>query len=335
MSLTYFLRRLGIFILVVLIASTLNFFLPRLTGQNPVREKLYQEAERGGYLQDNFEEIVAVFEERYGLNDPLIVQYGKYMWGVLQLDFGRSIVNFPKSVASSLVERLPWTLALGGTATLLSFFLGSFLGALIGWERSPGFVKYLFTPLLTMSAVPYYMLGLVLLYLFSFRLSWFPQFGGYPIATIPDWSDLGFLWDVLRHAALPALSIMLANAGASALTMRGMMITTQGEDYMLMAEAKGLPGRFIFRQYAVRNALLPQTTILALALGTIITNIVLVEIVFSYPGVGGLLLQAINESDFPTLQGVVLAVIIAIAAFTFILDLIYPLIDPRINYGKR
>ncbi len=334
MSPEYVLRRLVIFVIVLFTAATIIFFLPRISGQNPIRQRLLEEATRGGFLTSNLDETVRAFEAKYGLDKPIYVQYGTYLLNLLRGDLGTSIVNFPRTVNSLVADTLLWTLALGGISTIVGFVVGTYLGALIGWSRAKGYTKYAVMPLLTLSAVPYFMLGLVLLWFFAFLNPWFPPTGGYSIGATPDWSSLNFWLDVGYHSILPALSIVLANAGFWALGMRGMMVTTQGEDYMLLAEAKGLPGLRVFFRYAVRNALLPQTTALVLALGTIVSNIVLVEIVFGYPGIGGLLLQSIQQSDFPTLQGVVFIIILSIAIGTFILDMFYPFIDPRIRYSK-
>ena len=329
----YLIKRFGILLLVIFLASTLNFFLPRISGQNPIRERLLEQATRGGYMPPGLEETVAIYEKRFGLDKPLVIQYRNYMFNVAKGDLGFSLSNFPKRTTELIAETLPWTIGLGVMTTLVAFLLGSFLGALIGWPRSPTVYKYLFLPLLTFSAVPQFMLGLMLLFFFSFQFNLFPLFGGYSIATIPDWSDLGFLWNVARHAMLPAFSIVIVALGLWALQMRGMMVTMQGEDYMTMAEAKGLRGSRIFTRYAVRNALLPQVTGLALAMGNIVSGFILVEVVFSYPGIGGLLVQSIIQNDFFVLQGVILVIIVAIAVATFIVDLLYPVLDPRIRYG--
>lgn len=331
----YLIKRFGILLLVIFLASTLNFFLPRISGQNPIRERLLEEATRGGYIPPGLEETVAIYEKRFGLDKPLVIQYRNYMFNVARGDLGFSLSNFPKRTTELIAETLPWTIGLGVITTIVAFLLGSFLGALIGWPRSPTVYKYLFMPLLTFSAVPQFMLGLMLLFFFSFQFNLFPLFGGYSIATIPDWNDLGFLWNVARHAMLPAFSIVIVALGLWALQMRGMMVTMQGEDYMTMAEAKGLRGSRIFTRYAVRNALLPQVTGLALAMGNIVSGFILVEVVFSYPGIGGLLVQSIIQNDFFVLQGVILVIIVAIAVATFIVDLLYPVLDPRIRYGTE
>ena len=331
----YYLRRIGLFFLVLLIASTLNFFLPRISGSDPVRQRLIQEATQGGYVPQGFNQMIKSYDKQFGLDQPLIIQYRNYLWNIMHGNFGYSISQYPETVTHLIMQAIPWTLGVGLLATLLGFLIGSTLGAIIGWPGSPSAFKYLFLPLLSLSAVPQFLLGLVLLLLLAFTFHIFPLFGGYAIATQPDWGSLHFWLDVLHHAILPALSIVLVAIGLWALGMRGMMVNMQGEDYMIQAEAKGLKGSRIFLRYAIRNALLPQTTGLALALAHVVSGIVLVEVVFGYPGIGGVLLNAIQQSDFQLLQGIVFIVILAIGLATLVLDLAYPLLDPRIRYQRN
>jgi peptide/nickel transport system permease protein len=189
-------------------------------------------------------------------------------------------------------------------------------------------------PMMTLSSIPFYLLGLILLYIFAFSLKWFPLSGGHDVGAIPSlsWS---FISDVLEHSLLPAMTIVLASLGSWAIGMRGMMISGLGEDYITFAEAKGLQGSEIFFRYALRNALLPQTTALALSLGYIVSGAVLVEVVFGYPGVGTLLYQAIQRFDYFVIYGVVIMLILAIGLATLVIDLLYPLLDPRITYQGR
>ena len=189
-------------------------------------------------------------------------------------------------------------------------------------------------PLLTLSAVPYFLFGLILIYVLGFRLKLFPLAGGYDQGLIPNLS-LSFLINVASHTVLPALSIILVSLGGWALGMRGMMVTTQGEDYMIFANAKGLTGTSIFTRYAIRNALLPQVTALALAMGNVVAGAVLVEVIFQYPGIGSLLYQGIRANDFFLVQGIIFLVIVSIGLATLIIDLIYPILDPRITYQRR
>ena len=239
MSASYLLRRTGVFLLIAWLAATLNFFLPRLSGQDPVRDKLLQQAQLGGYVQAGIEEMVKEYDRRFGLDRPLWAQYLTYLGDAARLDFNYSIANYPRTVNAMIAEALPWTVGLLGTTTVLSFTLGTFLGALLAWPRAPRWMRWLMPPLWALHAIPFFLLGLILIYLFAFRFPVLPMFGGYSAGAFPGFT-VPFVLDVLRHAILPALSIVLVATGGWALSMRGMMVTTQGEDYVTFAEAKGL-----------------------------------------------------------------------------------------------
>jgi peptide/nickel transport system permease protein len=330
----YLTRRIGLFFVALWGAATLNFFIPRLAPGDPVRQRLVDAAAQSGYLQQGIEEMVKAYDKTFGLDQPLYVQYANYLWSVSHLDFGYSLTQYPTRVLTIILASLPWTIGLLLMSTLLAFVVGTTLGALISWPRSPRALRYLIGPLMALSAIPYYLLGLVLLYLLAITIQAFPLSGGYDIGSIPNLS-LPFILEVAHHAILPALSIVLAAIGFWALGMRGMMVTTEGEDYMLMAEAKGLQDRWIFYRYAVRNAILPQVTALAIALGHVVSGSVIVEVVFGYPGIGSLLYSAIGGSDYFVIYGIVFMVILAIGLATLLIDLIYPLLDPRISYRSR
>ena len=284
MSLAYLLRRLGLLVAVMWAAASLNFFLPRLaSGRDPVREKMAQLAASGGLRQDGIEAMVAAYQARFGLDRPLYEQYVSYLADMLRLDFGYSLANYPIRVSQMIGNALPWTMGLLLATTLLGFAAGTLLGALVAWPGSPRWVRGLAMPLMTLSAVPYYLLGLVLLYLLGLQLGLFPLSGGYSPGALPAWRP-AFVLDVLHHAALPALSIVLAAVGLWGMGMRGMMVSTVGEDYIALARAHGVRDRTIFLRYAARNALLPQLTALGLSMGYVVTGQVLVEVVFAFPG---------------------------------------------------
>jgi peptide/nickel transport system permease protein len=326
-------RRCGVFVVIVWLAASLNFFLPRLSGQDPIRTKLLEQAQLGGYVQQGIEEMVKVYEGRFGLDQPLWRQYVTYLTDVLRLDFNYSIANYPRTVSSMISEAIPWTVGLLGMTTLLSFAIGTALGALLAWPRAPRWMAWLMPPLWALHAIPFFLLGLILMYVLAFQVPLLPIFGGYSAGAIPALA-LGFILDVTRHAVLPALSIILVATGGWALGMRGMMVTTMGEDYVTFAEGKGLRNITIFWRYCLRNAILPQVTALALALGQILSGAVLVEVIFGYPGIGTLLFQAIRSNDHFLIQGIVFTVIVALGLATLILDLCYPLMDPRIRAGR-
>lgn len=326
----YVVKRVGLFFLILWGAATLNFFLPRIASGDPVREKLVSMSTTGGYQHEGIEEMVKAYQAKFGLDKPLYVQYFNYLWDVVRFDFGYSLSLFPAKALDLILDALPWTIGLLAVTTLLSFALGTLLGALLGWPKSPRALQYLVGPLLTLSAIPYYLLGLVLLYIFAFTLKVLPLSGGYQSGTSPQLS-LDFILQVLRYSILPAASIILAALGSWALGMRAMMVTTEGEDYMLFAEARGLKDRSIFYRYALRNAVLPQFTSLALSLGHIVSGALIVEVIFTYPGVGSLLFAAIRGADYFVIYGIVFMVIVTLGIATMLIDLAYPFLDPRIR----
>jgi peptide/nickel transport system permease protein len=334
MTVGYVLRRLGVFLIIVWVAATINFVIPRLAPANPIREKLLQALSFGGAGKIDMERLVKTYEEKFGLNQPLWKQYLSYMSDIIRFDLGVSIANFPSKVIDIILRALPWTIGLLLVATLVAFVVGTLLGALAAWPKTPLITQLLLAPLMTLSSIPFYLLGLILLYLLAFTLKLFPLSGGYQVGAMPNLS-WNFILDVLRHSTLPALTIVLASLGSWAIGMRGMLISGLGEDYITFAEAKGLKGREIFLRYALRNALLPQTTALALSLGYIVSGAVLVEVVFGYPGVGTVLYQAIQRFDYFVIYGVVIMLILAIGFATLVIDLLYPLLDPRITYQGR
>jgi len=334
MNTDYLVKRLGLFLLILWLASTVNFFLPRLGGQDPIRAQLGAQAAMGGASQVGMKDMIAEYDRRFGLDKPLLEQYLTYLGDTARLEFNFSMAAYPTKVVDIIWRSLPWTMTLLSVTTLLAWTIGTMLGALLTQPNTPRIHDYLLPPSLTLSAIPFFLIGLLLIYLLGFQLRWFPLAGGYDQGLLPA-LDPRVIANMVYHSILPALSIILASIGFWTLGMRGVMISTHGEDYLLFAEAKGLRGRTIFLRYAIRNALLPQLTALALALGNIVSGAVLVEVIFQYPGVGSLLYQAIRSSDFFMIQGVVFIVIVAIGFATLILDLIYPALDPRISYTRR
>jgi peptide/nickel transport system permease protein len=330
MRIGYVLRRVGVFVLVIWAAASINFAIPRLSPVDPVKESLLKVTSMGG-SQSEMDVLTETFSARFGLDQPVWKQYLTYLSDLAQANLGYSISYFPARVSDLILVSLPWTIVLVGLATFFSFAVGTALGAFMAWRSTPRSIKVIGPPLLTLSAIPYYLLGLILIYVFAFLTKLLPLGGGYSVGTTigltPD-----FMGDAVRHAFLPALSIVLAEMGGWALLMRGMMVTIQGEDFMTLAEAKGLNPNRIFLRYGVRNAVLPQFTSLALSMGRIVSGAILVEIVFAYPGVGNLLYQAIRTFDYFVIYGVAFMLIVAIGLGTLVLDMLLPVVDPRISY---
>lgn len=330
-SRSFVLKRFGLFLLIIWSAATINFFIPKLTPRNPLREKLMAEATRTGYIPPGFEEMVQAYEEKFGLTRPLWQQYVTYLSDLAQGDLGFSIAFFPKTVLELILEGLPWTIGLLGTATVIAFVLGTLLGALMSWPRASRFVRQVLPTFLIFGAIPSYILALVILFVVGFQWKLLPIGGGYSYGTVPSFT-LPFVLDILKHSIGPAITLVLTSAGGWALGMRGMMVTVQGEDYMTFGEAKGLKGSRLFLRYAMRNALLPQVTGLALVFSTLVSGSVLVELVWGYPGIGTLLARSITQLDYSTIYGIVFVLTVGIAIAMFIMDMVYPLLDPRITY---
>lgn len=333
MTLNYFIRRIGTFFMTIILAATLVFAITRLTPTDPIQTLLATMSSRGRMVEGG-EKLVEVYTERFGLDQPLHVQYINYMEDMLlHGNLGYSLSYFPSTVSSVILRSLPWTIILLSISTLIAFVIGNLLGALSAWPRVSKRFQFFIYALMPTSAMPYYLLALILIYVFAITLNLFPVGGAQTVGSIPGF-DLPTLLDRLKHATLPALSIILSVIGFWALTMRAAMIMVLGEDYVVYARAKGLKEGRIFTRYAIRNAMLPQVTTLALDLGRVISGLVLVEIIFSYPGVGWVLYSALKFSDYFMIQGVVMFLIVSVAFATLILDLIYPLLDPRIRYQK-
>jgi peptide/nickel transport system permease protein len=333
MSVGYLARRILLLLLVIWTAATINFFVPKLSPRNPVLERLQEASRGGGRQQTGLQEMLQAYQAQFGLDKPLWEQYVNYMSGVMRLDFGYSINAYPKKAMDVIVEALPWTIGLATISTLLAFLIGTILGALIAWPRSPRFLRSLIPPLMMFQAMPFYILGLILIYIFAFKLRILPLGGGFSRGAVPRW-NLTFALDLLKHAILPALSIILVQLGGWALGMRGLMVSVQGEDFITYAEAKGLKPSRIFTRYAMRNAMLPQVTALLPSLSFIIIGTGFVEIIFGYPGLGTVIGQAINSLDYFVIYAITIILTIVICIATLIIDLTYPLLDPRIKYER-
>ncbi|MGR3501245.1 ABC transporter permease [Pseudaestuariivita sp.] len=328
----YLVNRFITLFLTIFIAATLIWIIPRLSPVDPAEIALGRMAAGAGSV-DNSDQVLAQLRAQLGIDQPLIVQYFKYMWGVLKFDFGLSTANFPTPVSVLIANALPWTLGLMLISITITFFIGNLLGALMVWERSPKLVKVAIPTAMVFTSIPPILSALLLMYVFSAKLRLFPLTGAYGLTVEPGWT-WDFATSVMYHGFLPALSIVIVTFGFWALGMRGLMITVQGEDYTTLAKAKGLRPRYILYKYMIRNAILPQITAFALKIGLLIAGQVLVERIFAYNGMGKLLYDAILDQDFPVIQGVSYVIILMTALSVFIVDLVYPLIDPRIRHGK-
>ena len=327
---TYLVKRLAQLLLIVFIAVSVNFIIPRLLPGDPVETALARLQSSGMAQTVDVQAVAKAYRAKYGLDQPLLHQYVKYWQDLLRLDLGVSFTNFPETVSAKIANALPWTVGLLATATIIAFTVGSLLGGLLAWPGTGRSIRAVVPGLMILASVPFYLLAIVLTYFFAVLWKVLPPAGGFDTTRIAR-LDLATIGDVARHAVLPLLAIILGNAGFWALGMRSQMVSVLGEDYITFAEAKGLSPRRIFFWYGMRNALLSQVTALALSMGAVLSGAVLVEVVFNYPGLGSLLYVAIRGQDYFVIQGVVLMLIISLAVLLFIVDLIYPLLDPRIR----
>ncbi|MFO0746587.1 MAG: ABC transporter permease [Myxococcota bacterium] len=319
----YALRRLAFYLLAAWVAVTVNFFLPRLMPGDPATALF---ARFQGKLEPA---AVDAMREAMGFADTsLIDQYGTYLSHLFRGDLGVSIAYFPTPVSDVIGTGLVWTVILAGTSVLIAFALGTLLGVLAAWRRG-GKLDTLAPPALALlGAFPYFWLAMLLLAAFGFGLGWFPLRHAYSAHLEPAFT-LTFMGDVIAHAILPVTSIVLATLGGWMLSMRNVMVGVMGSDYVRLAHAKGLAPRRVMLRYAARNALLPNITGFGMALGFVLGGSLLTEIVFSYPGQGYLLIQAVRNQDYPLMQGLFLLITLAVLLANWLVDLVNLWLDPR------
>ena len=324
----YIARRIGFYLATAWIAITINFFIPRLMPGNPV-ELVFNRVKHAASPA-----AVKSFTVAFGLNNHqnIFSQYISYLGQLAHGNLGVSITYFPASVTSVIRGALPWTLALVGVATVLSFVFGTLLGVAAATRRGT-WVDALLPVTSFLSSVPYFWLGLVFLTVFGVELNWFPLSGGYDPAVAVGFTGT-FIWSAITHAVLPAVTIIVSSIAGWLLGMRNVMIATLGEDYVLLAEAKGLPRRRVTFTYAARNALLPNIAGFALSLGFIVSGAILTEVVFSYPGMGYVLFQAVTNEDYPLMQGIFLMITILVLLANLIADAVYVTLDPRTREAR-
>ena len=325
----FVLRRSGFFLLTLWVALTLNFLLPRLMPGNPALAAI---ANHKGVLSP---QALKALEAQFGLNEHqnLLTQYFRYLGNTATGNWGESLTTQPgNSVAHIVLDAIPWTLGLVGITTVLAFVLGTAIGIAGAWRRG-GRLDSLMPPVFViMTVIPYFWLGLIVILIFGVKLHWLPYFFTYNITLTPglNWA---FISNVLEHAILPAFTLLILTIGTWILTMRNTMITTLAEDYVRMARAKGLPGHRIMLDYAARNAILPNLTGFAMSLGFVVGGAILIEEVFNYEGVGFLLLQAVNNDDYPLMQALFLLITAAVLLAILLSDIAIAILDPRTRAG--
>ena len=319
----FFVRRGIFYVFTAWAAITLNFFLPRFMKGDPVTT--YNNKNQGRISPEAADALRVLF----GLDDSksLLEQYGQYWSLLLHGNLGQSFSNGLAPVSQVIGQALPWTVGLVGIATIISFILGTTVGAWIGWRR--GSRADIIVPITTFfSTVPYFWLGLIAIAIFSTTLGWFPASHAYDKGAVPAFT-FDFIGQVIKHGTLPALTIVISSLGGWILGMRNMMVTVLDEDYVTVAEAKGLAPRRVLFAYAARNAVLLQLSSFALSLGFIVGGTLVMELVFSYPGVGKLLLDATTAKDYPLMQGLFLVITLTVLVANIVADIAYAVLDPR------
>ncbi|MCP2163480.1 ABC transporter permease [Goodfellowiella coeruleoviolacea] len=320
---SYLLKRIAFYLFTAWAAITINFFVPRLIPGDPVQALITKA--RGQLTAEAVQSLYVLF----GLDSEasLLDQYVRYLGQLLRGDLGLSFTFFPSPVAEVIGDSLPWTLGLVGITTVVGFLIGTGLGTVAGWRR--GSWVDLVIPVTTfLSSIPYFWLGLIAITLLTGPGSFFPASGAHDTGLVPSW-DWEFVGSVLQHGLLPAATILISCMSGWILSMRNMMVTVAAEDYVTVAHAKGLSERRVMVSYAARNALLPNVSGLALSLGFIVGGTLLVEIVFSYPGLGLQLFQAVGAKDYPLMQGIFLIITLSVLLANFLADVAYLVLDPR------
>jgi peptide/nickel transport system permease protein len=316
-------RRIALYVVTAVVAITVNFFIPRLMPGNPVEAAI-------GHMQSKVTPAtIKALDLQYGMNTKVGLwgQYLHYWNMLLHGNLGVSFSAYPATVISVIRAALPWTIGLVGVATIIAFVLGTLIGIVAAWRRGSRLDNLL--PTMTFfQAAPYFFVAILMVAVFATKLRWFPTNSGYSTTLVNPGFNAPFVSSVLAHAVLPALTIVVASVAGWAIGMRNQMLTTMDEDYVLLARAKGLSQPRVIG-YAARNAILPSVSGFSLAIGFVVSGSLLTEIVFSYPGIGYALLQAVASEDYPLLQGIFLVITFAVLAANFIADVTYSIIDPR------
>ena len=330
----YIIKRFIFFLLTLLIGITILFLISRLTPINPIDLLMSKLSAQGAQItQEQFDSIKNTFMKLYGLDKPLLGQYLSFLQGLSVGDLGPSFSFFPKPVSELIYDSMPWSIGLLATVVLISWIVGNVVGCITGFFSQKKLSKVLEGIFLVLYPMPYVVMALLIVMLFIYFIPIFPYFGGAPIGITRAFS-LKYFVGIIRHAFLPAISVILISMGGWFLSMRALTINTKTENFVEFAELRGLPRRKIMFGYVMRNCLLPQITGLALTLGFIFNGSLVTEYIFAYPGIGYLMYYAITNGDLNLMTGIAFFALLAIISATLLVELMLPLIDPRIRYGE-
>lgn len=322
--------RLFTYFLVIWIGVTIVFFIPRFLPSDPVESMLGRIMTQGAYMEpEQVEAMRATLTQTFGLEGTLLEQYANFIRrAFLSGDFGPSLAMFPTPVNDLVGRALPWSLGLLLTSTVIAWIIGNAIGLIAGYQRNKSYSKLLEAVAVVVYPIPYYISALILIILFVYVNPVFPL----SFNVRGDFPSLEFFSSVIYNSILPALSIVTVGFGWWVLSMKALSTSMTEEDFVYFAKLKGVGEGRIMRRYVMRNAILPQITILALQIGTIFNGALIMEILFGYPGLGTLTHTAVLQTDYNLLMGTITISIIAVATATLIVDLIYPVFDPRIQY---
>ncbi len=331
--LRYLIPRIIQYLTLIFVGITLTYIIPRLAPTNPVEAQVSMMIARGSSLDpDAIEAMRAALTELYGLSGSPVEQYFAFWSRLFRGDLGPSLGNFPTPVSEMIGQALPYTLRLLIPALIISWIFGNFFGALSSYYPENKALNVVEVLGQVVRSIPYYIVAIVLLVVFSYFIPIFPFSGAYPIGTRPDWSSLDFILTYLEHSVLPAATLILVGFGGWFVGMKSLTSNIISEDYVVYAEIVGLKKRNILVQYIMRTAMLPQLTALAMSLGTVFSGALIMEVVFGYPGVGSLAIRAVYSNDYSMIMGITIYSIIGVATAVFLIDLLYPLFDPRVRY---
>jgi len=328
----YLIPRIIQFLTIIFVGITITFIIPRLSPTDPVEAQISMMVARGNTLDpQSVESMRTALTDLYGLSGTPVEQYVAFWGRLLRGDLGPSLGNFPTPVSEMIGQALPYTLSLLIPAVIISWIFGNLFGALSSYYPDNKGLKVIEVLGQTVRPIPYYIVAIVLLVVFAFFIPIFPFSGAYPIGTHPNLS-LEFIWTYIQHAMLPAATLVLVGFGGWFVGMKSLTSNIISEDYVVYAEVTGLKRNKILVNYIMRTAMLPQITGLAMSLGTVFSGALIMEIVFGYPGIGSLTLVAVFRNDYSMIMGIAIYSIIGVAAAVFLMDLLYPLFDPRVRY---
>lgn len=333
-------RRVVFWLFSIFGAFAVTFLFFHLIPGNPVEAfigtlamKAGSGGATGGAQAGATPQQVQAYIQMFGLDKPLPVQFYLYLKNLLlKGDMGLSLMVFPDHAQVPIMQALPWTIGLLGVSTVIAWLLGVVVGGLLGWQRDSAAGKVLTVLALAFRQIPNYLMALFLLLVVGYGLQWLPTRGAYTALSEKTFT-LPFIWDVIRHAMLPGMSVVIVALAGWVISSRSLIISILGEDFLLFAEAKGLSPSRIFSAYALRNVLLPQVTALGMSLGFVVNGLYLVEWFYTYPGMGWNFVRAINYLDYNVIQGTVFISICAVLTANLVIDLALPLVDPRVRSG--